>query len=380
MIYKTAVLAEHERGVLLRDQTVIDLVGPGRHRWLDLRNRLRLEVFDTDRVAMDSNWANRIMRTHAELAGDDFILVRPDAGQLALVTLDGAPHALVVHGMSRAFWTVMHDISVEVIDLAEADRLDPRLADRWAVAAGHAIVRSTVGTREAGLLYVDGELREQLAPGRHAFWAADRSVRIEVADLRETALDVVAQEVLTKDRVTIRLNLTAFTRVTDPMVRATRLNDAAGHVYKLIQFAAREAVAGRTLDMLLRDRVEIDREITDHVRERLAETGMAITDLRIKDVILPGDMREMLNKVVEAEKAAEANLIRRREETAATRSLLNTARLMDDHPGLMRLKELEALERLTEKVGRIDVHQTSEGTGLPALLDTLMGRRTAESA
>ncbi|WP_203294991.1 slipin family protein [Maricaulis parjimensis] len=380
MIYKTAVLAEHERGVLLRDQTVIDLVGPGRHRWLDLRNRLRLEIFDTDRVVMDSNWANRIMRQHADLAGDDFILVRPDAGQLALIMLDGAPYAVVTHGMSRAFWTVMHDISVEMIELAEADRLDPRLADRWAIAAGHAITKTTVGTREAGLLYVDGELREQLAPGRHAFWAADRAVRMEVVDLRETALDVVAQEVLTKDRVTIRLNLTAFTRVTDPMVRATRLSDADGHVYKLIQFAAREAVAGRTLDVLLRDRVEIDREITDHVRERLAETGMAVSDLRIKDVILPGDMREMLNKVVEAEKAAEANLIRRREETAATRSLLNTARLMDDHPGLMRLKELEALERLTEKVGRIDVHQTSEGAGLPALLDTLMGRSTAENA
>ncbi|MCR9267855.1 MAG: slipin family protein, partial [Alphaproteobacteria bacterium] len=113
--------------------------------------------------------------------------------------------------------------------------------------------------------------------------------------------------------------------------------------------------------------------------ERLAETGMAVSDLRIKDVILPGDMREMLNKVVEAEKAAEANLIRRREETAATRSLLNTARLMDDHPGLMRLKELEALERLTEKVGRIDVHQTSEGAGLPALLETLMGRTKTDT-
>ena len=112
-----------------------------------------------------------------------------------------------------------------------------------------------------------------------------------------------------------------------------------------------------------------------HLRERLAGTGIEVSDLRIKDIILPGDMREMLNKVVEAEKAAEANLIRRREETAATRSLLNTARLMEDHPTLMRLKELEALERLTEKVGRIDVHQSAEGAGLPALIDTLMGRK-----
>ena len=95
MIYKTAVLAEHERGVLLRDQTIIDLVKPGRHRWLDPWDRLRLEIFDTDRVVMDSTWANRILRQHPDLAGDDFVFVRPEAGQLALIMLDGAPYTVV---------------------------------------------------------------------------------------------------------------------------------------------------------------------------------------------------------------------------------------------------------------------------------------------
>ncbi len=89
---------------------------------------------------------------------------------------------------------------------------------------------------------------------------------------------------------------------------------------------------------------------------------------------MPGEMRELINKVVEAEKVAQANLIRRREETAATRSLLNTARLMEDSPTLLRLKELEALERVTEKVGRIDV-QASSGEGLNAILDRLVHLR-----
>ena len=88
-------------------------------------------------------------------------------------------------------------------------------------------------------------------------------------------------------------------------------------------------------------------------------------------MILPGDMRELINKVVEAEKVAQANLIRRREETAATRSLLNTAKLMEDNPTLMRLKELETLERITEKIGRIDV-MASNGEGLDAVLDRLV--------
>jgi regulator of protease activity HflC (stomatin/prohibitin superfamily) len=72
-------------------------------------------------------------------------------------------------------------------------------------------------------------------------------------------------------------------------------------------------------------------------------------------------MKTILNQVVEAEKVAQANLIRRREETAATRSLLNTARLMEENPTLLRLKELETLEKVTEKVGSLTVYDGLEG-------------------
>src|SRR4029079_6985857 len=81
----------------------------------------------------------------------------------------------------------------------------------------------------------------------------------------------------------------------------------------------------------------------------------------IKDVILPGEMKEILNRVVEAEKVAQANLIKRRAETAATRSLLNTARLMDENPTLLRLKELETLEKVTEKVDKLTVFGGLDG-------------------
>ena len=83
--------------------------------------------------------------------------------------------------------------------------------------------------------------------------------------------------------------------------------------------------------------------------------GVRVGEIAIKDIILPGDVRDILNQVVTAEKQAQANLIRRREETAATRSLLNTAKLMEDNPLLVRLKELETLERVAEKVEKITV-------------------------
>ena len=100
-------------------------------------------------------------------------------------------------------------------------------------------------------------------------------------------------------------------------------------------------MASRTLDEVLSAKNALDAELRAFVRERIAETGIEVTELGVKDVILPGEIRELVNKVVEAERTAKANLIRRQEETAATRSLLNTAKLMEDNPLLLRLKELE---------------------------------------
>jgi regulator of protease activity HflC (stomatin/prohibitin superfamily) len=147
--------------------------------------------------------------------------------------------------------------------------------------------------------------------------------------------------------------------------------DIDAWLYRLVQFAIRETVASRTLDEVLSAKTVLDAELRAYVRERVADTGIEVMELGVKDVILPGEIRELVNKVVEAERTARANLIRRQEETAATRSLLNTAKLMEDNPLLLRLKELESLERLVEKVGRIDLH-AGEGRGLDALLTGLV--------
>jgi len=73
----------------------------------------------------------------------------------------------------------------------------------------------------------------------------------------------------------------------------------------------------------------------------------------VKDVVLPGEMKALLNRVIEAEKEAAANVILRPEETAATRSLANTAKVMADNPVLLRLKELESLKGIAEEVGEV---------------------------
>jgi regulator of protease activity HflC (stomatin/prohibitin superfamily) len=206
-----------------------------------------------------------------------------------------------------------------------------------------------------------------------------RTVRIAKMDLRPQPLEVTAQEILTKDRVGIRVTLTAFTKIVDPEKAALAAGDVNATLYRLVQFAIREAVASRTLDDILAARDTIDQEVRAYVTSRAEALGVEVGEIGVKDVILPGDVRELLNKVVEAERVAKANLIRRQEETAATRSLLNTSKLMENNPLLLRLKELEALEKLVEKVGRIDLHAGSGSGGLDALLSNLYRLGEAKS-
>ena len=227
----------------------------------------------------------------------------------------------------------------------------------------------TVGEHQAGLIFVNGNFLKLVEPGLHAFWAGLRTVRAELVELRRQVLEVNAQEILTKDKVTLRVNISAEFRVVDPVLAARTVRNAGEALYRLLQLAVRRTLGTRTLDELLMDKVDIEATSAESIRKEMAAVGVEVGTMALKDVILPGEIREILNQVVAAEKRAQANLIHRREETAATRSLLNTARLMEESPILIRLKELETLEKLTEKVGSVTVTGGFEG-----MLEKLLSR------
>jgi hypothetical protein len=365
------VVRDDERAFLTRDGRLERLLGPGRFAAFDYGRHLSAEVVKVVRTELAAEKAFLIARTHPDIAEDHLVIVQTDPTEVAIVSLDGEPRHLVLPNSTRAFWKTVTRVQVERIDAGTEVRVAKRHLDKLDLTRTPLVVHGVVEAHEAGLLFVDGKLTERLPAGRHAFWAVGLTVRIGKVDTRPTPLEVTAQEILTKDRVGIRVTLTAFTRVLDPEKAALAAGDVAGTVYRLVQFAIREAVATRTLDEILAARDTIDREVRAFVAERAADLGVEIGEIGVKDVILPGDVRELLNKVVEAERTAKANLIRRQEETAATRSLLNTARLMEDNPLLLRLKELEALEKLVEKVGRIDLHTGGAAGGLDALLQSL---------
>lgn len=374
-----ATVKDGERALLLRNGRHERVLGPGRHRLFDPKRELTVETFKVVQAEFPAERYAVIKAERPELAAELFEAVETGADELAIVNLDDRPTHLVGPWKVRVFWKVATAVDVERIDTASDPKVDARhlaLIDR---ARNPYAAETVVENHEAGLLYVEGRLAARLAAGRHVYWMVNRKVEVKRVDLRPQAVEITAQEMLTKDRIALRVTLTALRRIVDPERAAAAVVDVDGWLYRLVQFAIREAVAARTLDEVLSAKSVLDQELRTFVRERLSETGIEVTELGVKDVILPGEIRELVNKVVEAERTAKANQIRRQEETAATRSLLNTAKLMEDNPLLLRLKELESLERLVEKVGRIDLH-AGESQGLDALLNKLVRLKSPEPA
>jgi regulator of protease activity HflC (stomatin/prohibitin superfamily) len=195
----------------------------------------------------------------------------------------------------------------------------------------------------------DGADQATLAPGSYAFWKGVGKLKLYDVDLKEQVLDISGQEIMTADKVTLRLNALVAYRITDALRSVTEVDGAAQALYRATQLALREAVGAKDLDMLLVGKDALAIELAAMIAPRAAELGITVVTAGVRDIILPGDMKDLMNKVTEAKKAAEASLITRREETAAMRMQANTAKILDTNPTLMKLKELEVLEKVADK-------------------------------
>lgn len=366
---KRYVIAKQERGLYLKDRSIENILEPGVYWIFDLLGRVKVDVYDITEPAFTHYFEDVLIKDQTALCEKYFQLVELGEFEVGLVYKNGKLASVLAPATRQLYWKGPVDVRVEVQDIAtdfEVPRALVRLVAyartrELADAARTAVYPVEVADKAVGMLFVDGELVRTLEPGLYAFWKYNRTIKVEQVDTRLQAMEVSGQEILTRDKVSLRTNLVAQYQITDPVTAVKALVDITGTLYRELQFALRAAIGTRTLDTLLGDKGELDREVYETVRDKVAEYGVVMKSVGVKDVILPGDMKDILNQVVQAEKAAQANIIKRREETAATRALLNTARLMDENPVLLRLKELEALEKVTEKVDKLTVFGGLDG-------------------
>ena len=373
--YSKFIVRKHERGLLFKDGDFIKFLAPGTYRYFSLRGRYAVESYDLSVAAFEHRLADYLVEAERAEIDRLFHVVETNADEVALVYLNERASAVLGPAERKLYWKGVVKVRIERFDLNEGIALDARLTKRLVngrdakvlAVVDKAVYARIVPDGHVGLLYVDGELTETLAAGLHAFWNVAHAVGVELVDLRIKTLEVQGQEILTKDKVALRINVTATYQYIDAAKAVRAVKDPLDQLYKEIQFGLRAAVGTRKLDSLLEDKTAIDLDIADHLGKRFAEIGLSVISVGVKDIILPGDMKDLLGKVVEAEKAAQANVIRRREETNATRSLLNTAKVMESNNVALRLKELETLEKITENVGDLSVVG-----GLDALLNGLV--------
>lgn len=363
------VIAENERVLQFRNSQLEDILTPGVHWVFGFINRVRLERCDAGTLILRQANLDVLLERNSELFARHVDIYNLSDTQVGLVYRDSKLWDLISPGTRRVIWKGIVDVQVQTIDVSETFEIEPALtkvllergAEVFPAVFRKLVFNCEVAQNETALLMVDGQLQRKLSAGRHAFWTSLRKIEVLNFDNREQLMDVNGQEMLTKDKVSLRVNLSAAFRVTDAELLISKVKSHEAFVYRELQFALRETVGIRTLDELLSDKDAIGTLVNKQVAPKVSEAGMQLHSVGIKDIILPGEMKTILNQVVQAEKVAQANLIKRREETAATRSLMNTARLMADNPTLLRLKELEALEQVTGNIGSLTVFGGLDG-------------------
>lgn len=344
MFIKRHHIRSFEAGLHFRRGDFHCILPAGTHWSFDPFNRDRVEIVDMRLPWLVHDKLDLIVKSGA-LAGLATVVDLKDY-ERGLVWIDGRFSHVLPPGL-RAYWTTQKDVRIEIVDARSVrfEHPDLNLIAKAALAE-QALDVYLVEPGQQAIWYKNGTYVETLQPGRYAFWKNVTPVKVQAMDVRETTLDVAGQDIMTADKVTLRLNTLLIARLTDPRLSASVADDARQALYREVQLAVRAVVGGRELDQLLTDKDAVAQELEDRVRSRAAALGWEVRAVGIRDIILPGEMKELLNKVTEAKKAAEANLIARREETAAMRSQANTAKLLQDNPTLLRLRELETLEKV----------------------------------
>lgn len=295
-------------------------------------------------------------------------------GEIGVEMIDGK-FSRVMTASKVAYWKEPMNYSVDIIDLK-----NPEVAED---VSSYLLMQTSllgyvrvfpVESYQKGLLYIDGKFVKYLDPGVYRYWKSDKIATVKTIDTRVQYVDISGQEILTSDKAGIRINFSAQYQVTDVEKALIDTKDYQNQLYTIIQLALREYVGTMTLDQLLSNKEAVGPYILEACKSAMENIGVVLLSGGIKDIVLPGDVKAIMNQVLIAEKKAQANIIMRREETASTRSLLNTAKLMEHNTMLMKLKEMEYMEKIADKVGEISVN--GKGRVIDQLNDLLVTTKT----
>ena len=295
---------------------------------------------------------------------DKVLHIKIPEGHIGILRLNGVVQQVLTEPV-YLYWNNWNRYDYELLDMREPKMKAEITKSYLAHIPLKYYKKIEIKTGETGVLYFDNQMVGELAAGTYFYWTYAKDVVCQVIDLRARSIEINGQEILTADRIGIRVNLLCTYRVTQVKRMLETIKNQEAQIYACVQLVVREYIGKYRLDEILEQKEEISGFICTQLKEVQDDYCIEFLTVGIKDIILPGEIREIMNTVLIAERKAQANVITRREEVASTRSLLNTAKLMDENKTLYKLKELECLERICMQVGNINV------AGSGALLEQL---------
>lgn len=366
---KKVIINEDEKGLLFKNGKFVKPLNAGKYR---LFGGSEVETVPMDGMLLSSRCLLETLLQNEELARQCVVAEVRDQ-EVGLHFVDGKFAGTLSVG-KHAFWTGTQKHEFQIVSSAGTAADGEVPAYILAQLTSHVCKKITVAPYQKGLLYFDQHFEKTLEPGSYYFWQNGVQVEVKLADTRLTHMNITGQEILTQDKVSLRITFVCDYVIIDYVRALTEIDDYTGQLYVAAQLAMREYVGRHKLDEILEGKDEMSRYVIERLEEKAPALFVAVHGGGVKDIILPGEIRDIMNSVLAAEKRAQASVITRREEVASTRSLLNTARLMDENQTLYRLKELEYIERICGSVGNISL---SGDGGLLEQLRDVLGRKSA---
>lgn len=346
-----------QKGLVIQNDRILDILTEGKH-WIPWNKQIEVHNIMSPLTSVYQDqliWDIEKFKDHLEM-------VKVEINELVFMWIDGQFKSVLAPGY-HLFWN------------SEAKRVFQRFSTQqtmvpesitktlWMRADVQPYVRMyIVENYEKGLMYEDGKLVRVLDSGVYVFWKNATVIQVYKADLRKQQMEINGQEILTRDKASLRINFSMQYQLSDIM-QAVVNKEYERQLYVMAQLGLREQVAVLTLDELLDKREALSASILAVIGPKAETMGCKVLDCGIRDIILPGDVKDIMNQVLVAEKRAQANVIMRREETASTRSLLNTAKLMEENTMLYKLKEMEYVEKIAEKINTISVNGSGDLIG-----------------
>lgn len=366
---KKVIINENEKGLLFKNGKFVKLLEAGKYHLFGDSVVERRPMDELYGELAPSGCSLETLLRNQEIARQTTV-VEVGEQEIALHFVDGKFMQALQKG-KYAFWSVERKHEFQIVSIANPEVGDSVPGYLMEQMDSFLYTKVAVASYQKARLYFNKHFEKMLEPGTYYFWKNGVEVNVGLVDTRLTQMNITGQEILTQDKVSLRINFVCSYRITDYVRVLTEIDDYAEQLHVTAQLAMREYVGKHKLDEILEGKDQVSEYVIARLKEKAPALFVEVLDGGVKDIILPGEIRDIMNTVLAAEKRAQASVITRREEVASTRSLLNTARLMEENQTLYRLKEMEYIERICANVGNINLNGT--GDLLAQLGDILRG-------